>query len=85
MTSADYKWFFDHYAAHPELQPGLWTKLTTVDENGKVLCEAEFPDDYTVVYRFAHPRPLHMHDALRELHGFSVRSLPEPVPHGHDG
>jgi len=73
MTSADYKWFFDHYAAHPELQPGLWTKLTTPDENGnKVMCEAEFPDDYTVVYRFAHPRPLHMYDALRELHGFSM-------------
>ena len=73
LTSADFKWFYDHYASHPDLQPGLWTKLTTVDENGnKVMCEAEFPDDYTVVYKFAHPRPLHMYDALRELHGFSL-------------
>ncbi|MCU0522025.1 MAG: ABC transporter substrate-binding protein, partial [Anaerolineae bacterium] len=75
LTSADFKWFYDHYATNAELQPGKWTKLTTVDETGsKVLCEAEFPDDYTVVYKFAHPRPLHMYDALRELHGFSIAS-----------
>jgi len=75
LTSADFKWYYEHYAAHPDLQPGLWTKFTTIGEDGKkVLCEAEFPDDYTVVYKFAHPNPLLMYQGLRELHGFSVPS-----------
>ena len=75
LTSADFKWFFERYAFNAELQPGGWTKLTTPGEGGKkVPCEAEFPDDYTVVYKFAQPNPLLMYQGLRELHGFSTPS-----------
>ncbi len=46
------KWYYEHYAAHPDLSRACGQELTTVGEDGKkVLCEAGFPDDYTVVYR----------------------------------
>jgi len=72
-TSDAFKWFYDHQAAQPDLNPSPWEKLTTRDEAGnKVLCEAEFPDAYTVVYRFAHPKPLLPYQTTRDFNGFQT-------------
>ncbi|MGC9468930.1 MAG: ABC transporter substrate-binding protein [Anaerolineae bacterium] len=72
-NSSDYKWYYENVAKNEELSASPPTKLSTVDEAGnKVLCEAEFPDDYTVVYKFAHPKPLFLYSALRALFDFTV-------------
>ncbi|MCJ7552182.1 MAG: ABC transporter substrate-binding protein, partial [Anaerolineae bacterium] len=71
FTSADFKWYYENYAQNEELQPSPPTNLCTVDQDGnKVLCVAEFPDDDTVVYKFAHPNPLFFYGGTRSIRGF---------------
>jgi peptide/nickel transport system substrate-binding protein len=71
LTTADWKWFWDNFVNNSDLQSSPWGKLTTQDEDGKrVLCEASFPDDHTVVYKFAHPNPLFLYGGLRDINGF---------------
>lgn len=73
LTSKDFKWFYENYVKNTDLNPSPWTKLTTLDADGnKVLCEASFPDDYTVVYTFAHPNPLFMYGGMRDINGFFI-------------
>jgi peptide/nickel transport system substrate-binding protein len=71
QTSADWKWFWDNQINNAELMTSPWGKLSTVGDDGKrVLCDASFPDDYTVVYKFKHPNPLFLYGGLREMNGF---------------
>ena len=71
VTSADFKWFWDHQVNNSDLMSSPWGPLSTQDEDGnRVLCEASFPDDYTVVYTFQHPHPLFMFSGMRNINGF---------------
>jgi peptide/nickel transport system substrate-binding protein len=66
FTSADWKWYFENMVKNTELNTGIPTRYSTVGaDKVRVLCEMEFPDDYTVVYKFAHPNTLFMYGALR--------------------
>lgn len=71
VTSENFKWFYEHQAQNTDLYPSLWGKFLTTDEEGNnVVCQAEFPDAYTVIYKYAHPKPLFPYLGTRDFEGF---------------
>lgn len=71
FTSANFKWFYEYQAKNEELSPSPPTSHSSRDADGqKVLCDMEFPDDYTVVFKFKHPNPLWIYGTYRSNNGF---------------
>ena len=64
MTSASFIWWFDNWALNEELNPAPPRAVTTGDP--PVVMEALAPDDYTIVFKYAHPRTLHPYQVTRE-------------------
>ncbi len=71
FTSANFKWFYEYQAKNEELSPSPPGSHSSRDETGqKVLCDMEFPDDYTVIFKFKHPNPLWIYGTYRSNNGF---------------
>jgi len=71
FTSASFKWFYENQCKNEELNAAPPSKYSTTGPDGnRVLCDMEFPDDYTVVYIFAHPNPMFLYGAMRDNNGF---------------
>ncbi|MGC9522723.1 MAG: ABC transporter substrate-binding protein [Anaerolineae bacterium] len=71
LTSADFEWFYENQAKNEELSLSPPGSHSTRDEEGnKVLCDMEFPDDYTVVFKFAHPNPMFFYGCARSINGY---------------
>lgn len=76
LTAQDCVWYYENEAKNTTLSPSPPGLLSTRDENGnKVLCEMSSPDDYTVVYAFAHPKPMLLYSLGRD------RNLARPGHH----
>ena len=59
LTSEAFKWFYEYQAKNEELSPTPPSSHRTRNDDGSwALCDMEFPDDYTVVFKYAHPNPL---------------------------
>ncbi len=59
FTSADFAFWWEHVANNPELSPGGPPPLLLVDGE---LPKVEFPDAWTVQYRWSKPNSLFLHD-----------------------
>ena len=71
VTSANFKWFYENQAKNTDLSPSPPGSHSSRGEDGKaVLCDMEFPDDYTVVFKFKHPNPLWIYGTFRSNNGF---------------
>jgi peptide/nickel transport system substrate-binding protein len=71
FTSANFKWFYENQAKNPDISASPPGSHSSRGADGKaVLCEMEFPDDYTVVFKFAHPNPLWIYGTFRSNNGF---------------
>jgi peptide/nickel transport system substrate-binding protein len=70
FTSEAFQWFYENQAQNEDLSPSPPGNLSTRDEDGnKVLAEMEFPDDFTVVIKFAHPNPMWHFSVARSING----------------
>ena len=61
FTSEAFRWYYEYQIKNKDLMPAPPGSHSTRDEEGKaVLCEMEYPDDYTVVHepRAAHGQPV---------------------------
>jgi len=56
LTSESFRWYYEYHAQNEEISPSLPTNLCT--GTPRVLAELQTPDDFTVIYKFAHPNPL---------------------------
>jgi peptide/nickel transport system substrate-binding protein len=63
-TTADVKWWYDHYVINTDLQPTVGGNYST--GTPKVAMTLETPDDYTFTVKFAHPNPLFLLKIGRE-------------------
>lgn len=73
LTSADFKWYFENVIKNTTLTPGAQASHSSKGEDGKdVMCEMEFPDDFTVILTFAHPKPLLFYEGggTRSINGW---------------
>jgi len=70
MTSASFIWWFENWALNEELNPAPPRVVTTGDP--PVVMEALAPDDYTIVFKYAHPRTLHPYQVTREHRNYLV-------------
>ncbi len=64
LTSADFIWWFENIMLNEELNPSPPRLITTGDP--PVVMEALAPDDYTVVFKYAHPRTLLPYQLTRQ-------------------
>jgi len=66
FTSADFRFWYDHVLMNEELTPALpgWPTWFTRFEGEKVAMQVETPDDFTLVFNFAHPYPLFHYTAI---------------------
>lgn len=66
LTTNDYKWWYDNVLLHETLQPlpntqrASWSTGTE-----RTPMQAEFPDEYTAIFTFAHPNPLFIFNVTR--------------------
>ena len=71
VTSANFAWFYKYVANNRDINKAPWGKYTTRGPDGKpVMAQLTTPDDYTVVVKFAHPKPLHIYETGRDHAGF---------------
>jgi len=56
LTTEAFVWYYKYHAQNKEISPTLPGVLTTGTPD--VLAEMETPDDFTVTYKFADPKPL---------------------------
>jgi peptide/nickel transport system substrate-binding protein len=71
FTSAAFKWEYENVAKNEELSTSPPANFSSRDETGqKVLCDMDFPDDYTVVFKFKHPNPIWFYRTYRAHRGF---------------
>ncbi len=56
FTSEAFSWYYQHQLLNPILTPTVPTNWST--GSPKVLMQVETPDDYTVIFKFAHPNGL---------------------------
>jgi peptide/nickel transport system substrate-binding protein len=64
LTSASFIWWFENVMLNEELNPTPPRMVTTGDP--PVVMEALAPDDYTIVFKYAHPRTLHPFQMTRQ-------------------
>ncbi len=55
-TSADFRWWYDYHVTNTDITPNISTQIST--GNPRVLGTMDTPDDFTVIFKFAHPFPL---------------------------
>jgi len=78
LTSENFKWFYENWVKNAELAPTPPQSHATRGPDGKwEICEMEFPDDYTVVFKFARPKPLLFYE------GGGTRSINGWITPGH--
>lgn len=71
FTSEAFRWYYEYQLKNKDLMPAPPGSHSTRDEEGNaVLCEMEFPDDYTVVLKYAHPKPMALYTATRSINGW---------------
>ena len=84
FTSDAFKWLFERQVLNKTLTPTVGEPWVT--GTPKVTAKAEFPDAYTVKYRFAHPKPLffvgmggraHPYAAGHYLQKFHIDTTPD--------
>ncbi|GAB4522537.1 MAG: ABC transporter substrate-binding protein [Anaerolineae bacterium] len=64
LTSADSKWWYEHVVTNETLTPSPPFNFST--GTPRVLAEMEFPDEYTIKFKFAHVNPLFLYKVTRE-------------------
>lgn len=67
FTTADVKWWYDNILTNTELTTALPTQWSS--GNPRELMTAEYPDDYTAVFTYKHPKPLLVYNVTRLLGG----------------
>ncbi len=73
LTSENFKWFYEYQVKNKELSKTPPASHATRDKDGKwVICDMEFPDDFTVVFKFAHPKPMLFYEGggTRSINGW---------------
>jgi len=74
LTSENFKWFYEYQVKNKELTPGdpPASHRTRNEDGSWAIPEMEFPDDYTVVFKFAHPNPLLFYEGggTRSINGW---------------
>jgi len=58
FTSGDFRYWFDHVLLNKALTPAISDTYKTGSGEEEQVVQLETPDDYTVVWKFAHPNPL---------------------------
>ncbi len=78
LTSEHFKWFFENQVKNAELTKTPPASHAVRGPDGKwIVCEMEFPDDYTVVLKFALPKPMLFYE------GGGTRSIVGWLTPGH--
>ncbi|MBN2389162.1 MAG: hypothetical protein JXR84_00475 [Anaerolineae bacterium] len=74
LTSENFKWFYEYQVKNADLTPGdpPASHRTRNEDGSWAIPEMEFPDDYTVVFKFAHPNPLLFYEGggTRSINGW---------------
>ena len=67
FTTDDWKWWYENVLTHETLSknPDVITLSDWSTGTPRVVMKAEFPDKYTAVYTFEHPRPLFAYTVAR--------------------
>jgi len=66
FTTKDMKWWYDNVLNHEALTNLLFTfRVDYTTGSPAQVMQAEFPDDYTAVFTFAHPNPLFAYRVTR--------------------
>lgn len=65
FTTADIKWWYDNIALNKTLTPSIGTQWST--GNPKVIMELEIIDDFTIKFKFAHPKPMYIYALTRGM------------------
>ncbi len=73
LTSEHFKWFFENQVKNVELFKTPPPSHAVRGPDGKwIICDMEFPDDYTVVLKFALPKPMLFYEGggTRSINGW---------------
>ena len=73
LTSEAFKWFYENQVKNTDLTPTPpQSHANRMPDGTWVICEMEFPDDYTVVLNFAEPKPLLFYEGggTRSINGW---------------
>ena len=63
LDSDSYKWWFENDLKNDTIRPSKARQWVTGPDN--ILMDMEFPDKATIVFKFAHPKPLFLFDTTR--------------------
>lgn len=73
LTSENFKWFYEYQVKNTELTKTPPASHAVRGKDGKwIICDMEFPDDYTVVLKFALPKPMLFYEGggTRSINGW---------------
>ncbi len=73
LTSEHFKWFYENQVLNAELTSTPPQSHASRGPDGKwIVCDMEFPDDYTVVFKFALPKPMLFYEGggTRSINGW---------------